>query len=155
MSAAGGVSIRRLGAGDVAAMRGLNALFADVFDDRASYADRPPSDAELADALGRPGTIPLVAEREGTIVGGLVAYEMRKLEQARSEIYIYDLAVLGSHRRQGIATALIEALKPIAKACGAWMIFVQADPGDDPAIALYDKLGLREDVLHFDILPHG
>jgi aminoglycoside 3-N-acetyltransferase I len=31
------------------------------------------------------------------------------------------------------------------------VIFVQADPGDDAAIALYTKLGTREDVLHFDI----
>lgn len=33
------------------------------------------------------------------------------------------------------------------------MIFVQADTGpeDAPAIALYDKLGQRESVLHFDI----
>ena len=31
------------------------------------------------------------------------------------------------------------------------MIFVQADHGDEPAIALYTKLGIREDVLHFDI----
>jgi aminoglycoside 3-N-acetyltransferase I len=28
---------------------------------------------------------------------------------------------------------------------------VQADLGDAPAIALYSKLGTREDVLHFDI----
>jgi len=31
------------------------------------------------------------------------------------------------------------------------VIFVQADLGDAPAIALYTKLGAREDVLHFDI----
>ena len=34
---------------------------------------------------------------------------------------------------------------------GAYVIFVQADYGDDPAIALYTKLGIREDVMHFDI----
>ena len=33
----------------------------------------------------------------------------------------------------------------------AGVIFVQADYGDDAAIALYTKLGVREDVLHFDI----
>lgn len=33
----------------------------------------------------------------------------------------------------------------------AYVIFVQADKGDAPAIALYTKLGRREDVLHFDI----
>jgi aminoglycoside 3-N-acetyltransferase I len=32
-------------------------------------------------------------------------------------------------------------------------VFVQADHGDDAAIALYTKLGAREDVLHFDIAP--
>jgi aminoglycoside 3-N-acetyltransferase I len=36
---------------------------------------------------------------------------------------------------------------------GAWVIYVQADYGDDPAIALYSKLGTREDVMHFDIAP--
>jgi aminoglycoside 3-N-acetyltransferase I len=46
---------------------------------------------------------------------------------------------------------LVQALKPIAKQRGAWVIYVQADHGDDPAIALYTKLGVREDVLHFDI----
>ncbi len=35
------------------------------------------------------------------------------------------------------------------------MIFVQADIGDDPAIELDAKLGVREDVLHFDIAVNG
>jgi aminoglycoside 3-N-acetyltransferase I len=35
------------------------------------------------------------------------------------------------------------------------MIFVQADVGDEPAIALYSRLGIREDVLHFDIGING
>jgi aminoglycoside 3-N-acetyltransferase I len=33
----------------------------------------------------------------------------------------------------------------------AWIIYVQADYGDNPAITLYEKLGVREEVLHFDI----
>ena len=37
------------------------------------------------------------------------------------------------------------------------MIFVQADTGveDKAAIELYTKLGVREDVLHFDIAVDG
>lgn len=77
-----------------------------------------------------------------------------KFEQARKEIYIYDLAVAETHRRRGIATALIRALQKCALAVGAYVIYVQADWGDDPAIALYTKMGTREDVLHFDIDPH-
>jgi aminoglycoside 3-N-acetyltransferase I len=79
-----------------------------------------------------------------------VAYELDKLEKARREFYIYDLAVDADHRRRGVATALIEHLRGIAARRGAWVIYVQADHGDDPAIALYQKLGTREDVLHFD-----
>lgn len=82
-----------------------------------------------------------------------MAYRFQKFEQERSEIYIYDLAVAATHRRRGIATAMIEHLKGIAIARGAWVIYVQADLGDDPAIALYTKIGSREDVLHFDIAP--
>jgi aminoglycoside 3-N-acetyltransferase I len=32
-----------------------------------------------------------------------------------------------------------------------WVIYVQADYGDNSAIALYAKLGARENVMHFDI----
>jgi hypothetical protein len=46
---------------------------------------------------------------------------------------------------------LILELRRIAAARGAYVIFVQADRGDAPAIALYTKLGTAEDVLHFDI----
>lgn len=34
---------------------------------------------------------------------------------------------------------------------GAYVVFVQADLGEVPVIALYSKLGTREEVLHFDI----
>jgi aminoglycoside 3-N-acetyltransferase I len=81
----------------------------------------------------------------------LAAYLLRKFEQERREAYIYDLAVAEGARRRGIATGLIEALKPVARAAGAHVIFVQADREDDPAIALYARLGRREEVFHFDI----
>ena len=147
------VVIRRLGPDDGDAMRALNALFATEFEDPNSYEAAPPGDAYLREALGRPEVIALTAAIDGRFVGGLVAYVLAKLEQERSEIYIYDLAVAEAHRRQGIATALISHLQDLTTAIGAWVIYVQADYGDDPAIALYEKLGQREDVMHFDIAP--
>jgi len=78
-----------------------------------------------------------------------------KFEAERSEIYIYDLAVIDRYRRQGVATALIAAVQEIGRDKGAWVVFVQADPPDEPAVALYDKLGTREEVLHFDISVSG
>jgi ribosomal protein S18 acetylase RimI-like enzyme len=53
----------------------------------------------------------------------------------------------------GVATALIRRFCGIAVNRGAHAIFVQADRGDDAAIALYSRLGTREDVLQFDIAP--
>jgi aminoglycoside 3-N-acetyltransferase I len=101
--------------------------------------------------LSKEHVIALVALSGEEVIGGLVAYELDKFEQARREFYIYDLAVAAEHRKQGIATALIEHLREIAKRRGAWVVFVQADYGDDPAIALYERLGARQEVLHFDI----
>ena len=143
--------VRRLGPADGAALRALNDLFGREFDDPDSYGSAPAGDDYIRRVLGRDTVVALVAEDRGTMVGGLVAYVLDKLEQERSEIYIYDLAVAATHRRQGIATALIAKLQGIATAAGAWVIYVQADYGDEPAIALYEKLGTREDVMHFDI----
>ena len=141
----------RLAPGDVSRLRELNALFGEAFDDPETYQSEPPGDAWLEALLAKPHVIALVALRRGRIVGGLVAYELDKFERARREIYIYDLAVAEACRRQGIATALIGRLGEIAAGRAAWVVYVQADQGDDPAIALYEKLGLREAVLHFDI----
>jgi aminoglycoside 3-N-acetyltransferase I len=127
------------------------AMFGAAFGEADTYTRAQPDDAYLKELLGGKTFLAVAAVRDDAVVGGLAAYELRKFEQARSEIYIYDLAVAAEHRRQGIATALIAKLKEIARARGAYVIFVQADYGDPPAIALYSKLGAREDVLHFDI----
>jgi aminoglycoside 3-N-acetyltransferase I len=143
--------VRRLGTGDVEAMRELLGCFAEAFDDPGSYLGAQPDSDYLVGLLGSRDLVVIVALVDGAVVGGLTAYELRKYEQTRSEFYIYDLAVLAAHRRRGIATALIRALKPVARRRGAWVVFVQADLGDEAAIALYSRLGVREDVLHFDI----
>ena len=144
-------SIRRLAASDLALMRDMMNMFGVAFADKASYCERPSSDAYLSSFLARPDAIALAAVSQGNVIGGLVAYVLQKFEQERSEIYIYDLAVDEAHRRTGVATALIRELQRVAAEIGAYVIFVQADLVDAPAIALYEKLGTREDVLHFDI----
>lgn len=116
-----------------------------------AYTGAQPSDAYLEEMLRSDSFIALAVMQANTVIGGLAAYELKKLERERSEIYIHDLAVAAEHRRKGIATALVEHLKLIAAARGAHVIFVQADRTDPPAIALYTKLGTREDILHFDI----
>lgn len=136
---------------DVLLLKELNRLFGDVFDELDIYQSKVPSDSYLKSLLGDECFIALVARKGESIVGGLTAYVLKKAEQERSEIYVYDMAVLKDHRRRGIATGLIEELREIGKKIGAYVIFVQADKGDKPAIKLYESLGKGEEVYHFDI----
>ena len=148
-------SILQLTRDDLALMAALLTTFGEAFDEVETYGKNRPGEGYLGQLLASDYFIALAAMNGNEVIGGLAAYELKKFEQERSEIYIYDLAVAAAHRRQGIATALIQELKNIAKARGAYVIFVQADIGDDPAIELYTKLGAREDVLHFDIAVTG
>jgi aminoglycoside 3-N-acetyltransferase I len=147
------LNIRQLTPDDLPLMSGLLRVFGDAFHDVETYTAKPPSAEYLRRLLGGDTFIVLAALKSGVVIGGLAAYELKKFEQERSEIYIYDLAVASAHRREGVATALIQKLKEIAAIRGTGVIFVQADTGieDEPAIALYTKLGRREEVLHFDI----
>jgi ribosomal protein S18 acetylase RimI-like enzyme len=147
------LELRVLGPGDVAHMESMLSLFGRAFGDPDSYDNARPGSAYLATLLSSPGFVALAAIQDGAVVGGLAAYVLPKFEQARCEIYIYDLAVDEPFRRRGIATGLINKLRALAVARGVWVIFVQADAGDAPAVALYSKLGAREGVLHFDIAP--
>ncbi|BBK31982.1 aminoglycoside 3-N-acetyltransferase I [Stella humosa] len=145
-------TIRQIGPDDIACFREILAVMGRAFEDIETYAAAQPDDGYLHRLLAGDHFIALAAlDSGGTVMGGLAAYVLPKFERARSEIYIYDLAVAAEHRRRGVATALIGRLKAIAAARGAYVIFVQADPPDTPAVALYEKLGVREDVLHFDI----
>jgi aminoglycoside 3-N-acetyltransferase I len=138
---------------DLRLLKDLLKVFAEVFEESETYQGAIPSDAYLQSLLASDTSIALAAVVDGAVVGGLAAYVLKKFEQERSEIYIYDLAIREEYRRRGVATGLIEKLRGIARDIGSYVIFVQADQGDEPAIKLYESLGTREDVHHFDIVP--
>ena len=148
-------SIRRLDRADVQLMHAMLAMFGEVFEDAATYTGAKPRASYLEGLLASDGFLAIAALENGAVIGGLAAYVLRKFEQERSEIYIYDLAVVSAHRRKGVATALIGELQSVAAERGVYVIYVQADTSDPPAVALYSKLGVREDVLHFDIPPRS
>lgn len=143
--------IKQLETHDVPLMWGLLDCFGKAFNETETYGSHRPDPDYIRNLLGGDSFIAVVALADGRVVGGLTAYELKKFEQKRSEIYIYDLAVDEDFRRRGIATALIEKVKSIAAERGVWVVIVQADYGDEPAINLYTKLGIKEEVLHFDI----
>lgn len=138
----------------LALLKQLRNVYAEAFDDTKKYLVNIPSDEYLLSVLSDDKHVSLVAtDGSGNVVGGLTAYVLQKIEQPHSEIYLYDLAVLESYRRQGIATRLIEELKAVGRDLGAYVIFVQADNVDAPAVALYEKLcdSKETEISHFDI----
>ncbi len=145
------IEIRQLAAGELPLFESLMSMFGDVFEEPDTYTAKRPSPEYVERLLRNENFVALVAIDNGAIVGGLTAYELPKFEQERSEMYIYDLAVAETHRRMGVATALIDRVRTIGKERSAWVVFVQADKDDMPPVNLYTKLGVREDVHHFDI----
>ena len=144
-------TICQLQVDQVPLFRDMLKLFGEVFDELGTYTAEQPDDDYIKELLGLDYFMALVALSDDKVVGALTAYEFKKFEQPRSEVYIYDLGVAASHRRRGIATGLILEVKELAKQRGAYVVIVQADQGDLPPTELYSKLGKREDVLHFDI----
>lgn len=149
------IIIARLTEQDVPKLQKLNELFGEVFEDADNYRSHPPRSEYLADFLAQRQNIVLVAEHDGQIVGGLVAYCLTKFEQERKEVYLYDLAVSADHQRQGVGKMLMNELRATAKSLGAYIVFVQADEGDE-AVAFYESLqpveNLRTRNFDFEVL---
>lgn len=120
-------------------------LFGEVFDDLENYKTDLPSDGYLERLLASENNIVLVAESDGRVIGGLVAYVLDKFEKERREVYLYDLAVATEHHRKGIGRRLIGELQNEARQAGAYVVFVQADEGDE-AVKFYESLSPSENL---------
>ncbi|MFO0820992.1 MAG: GNAT family N-acetyltransferase [Pirellulales bacterium] len=146
--------IQLLGPADVRPMRQLLHLFGRAFEERETYSSRQPTDEYLRQLLNSNSFVVIAAlAQDGEVIGGLAGYVLPKFEQERCEFYLYDLAVEEAYRRQGIATALLDELCRLAQRRDIYLVFVQADKGDDPALRMYAKFGSKSPVLQFDIDP--
>jgi ribosomal protein S18 acetylase RimI-like enzyme len=58
-----------------------------------------------------------------------------------TEMFLYELAVDEAHRRQGIGTALVEALRDLARQQGCYGMWVLTDDDNAAAGATYRKAG--------------
>jgi aminoglycoside 3-N-acetyltransferase I len=145
-------AFQHLTTADVPLLKAMSSVFGKAFGDPVAYESTVPGDAYLSRLLGKEHFIAIVGMVDGVVIGGLAAYQLDKFEQDRREIYIYDLAVHEQHRRKGVATGLIGALTRVAAQRDVYVIFVQADLDDGPAIALYESLGTKETAHHFDIV---
>src|SRR5678816_2647236 len=86
-------STRVLCASDIVELRSMLALFGSAFDEAETYLSAQPDNDYLRRLLASDTFIAVASFDGSTLIGGIAAYVLPKFEQARSEIYIYDLAV--------------------------------------------------------------
>lgn len=131
------IRIDRLTVTELSRARELFLTMASVFE---VHAD-PLSDRYLARLLGRDDFWALAASIDGRTVGGLTAHTIPLTVAEASEVFIYDLAVVSEHQRQGIGRQLVTTLRSLAAAAGISVVFVPADNEDAHALDFYRAVG--------------
>ncbi|MFB7799319.1 GNAT family N-acetyltransferase [Isoptericola sp. NPDC056134] len=112
----------------------------------ASYLfDRPVSPEGAADTLRRPGHVVLLARAaDGSDVGFVSGVEMRHPDKD-AELFLYELGVDAAWRRQGVATALLAALRDVALARGCRGMWTGTEADNAAALATYRAAGADVD----------
>ena len=107
-------------------------------------------DEALTRLLARPDFHVVAALRESEVIGGLTAYELVMYKEAATELFIYEVGVEESQRRQGIGRALIEWARELCRSRRLSALYIPAFAHDARAVAFYEATGLtREDVAWF------
>jgi len=79
-----------------------------------------------------------VAEWEGIVAGFLIG------RSAADEFEILNMAVSRAHRRQGIASKLLESALEASRKAGIARVYLEVRASNEPAIALYKRHGFTE-----------
>jgi aminoglycoside 6'-N-acetyltransferase I len=125
------VVIRRVLPGDEAL---LERIADDVF-------DHPVDVAVLSRFLAAPGHHLVVALADGEVVGQAAAMLHRHPDGRPVELYVDELGVAPSHRRQGIARRLLDELLALGRELGCREAWVGTEPHNVAATTLYGSLG--------------
>jgi GNAT superfamily N-acetyltransferase len=115
---------------------------------------RPPRDEDefLRRYQGRHNVVQMVARLDGRAVGFVIGFELKP-----SVFFLWFLGVLSSHRRQGVASQLLDAVHHWAKENEYESVRIECFNWQRPMLHLalnneYDVIGLRYDADHSDNL---
>jgi len=114
----------------------LDRVADDVFDDAIDPV-------LLAAYLADPNCLMFVASSEGRVVGQGRGMWHRNPDRA-PDFYIDNLGVAPSHRRRGIATALMNALVTAGTAGNVTDVWLATEADNNAAVAFYRAYGLIE-----------
>ena len=98
----------------------------------------PWSENSVASELNNPLSLWLVAVDDGDLAGYVGS------QTVMDETDMMNIAVDVRYRRQGVAQALVEALAEQLKKAGSRCLTLEVRISNQPAIALYEKLGFAQ-----------
>ncbi len=97
----------------------------------------PWSEESVAGELKNQFSFWLVAEDDGVVTGYIGC------QIAYPEVDVMNVAVHPDHRRRGIAAILVEALTDHLRRLDCTCLSLEVRASNDPAIALYEKMGFE------------
>jgi aminoglycoside 3-N-acetyltransferase I len=103
--------------------------------------DRPLSVAAARRYLADPRNVCFVAVDRDATIGFLRGTELDQMDSDRKQMFLYEIAVVPDHRREGAGRALVRALLEYCRERGFEEAFVFTDPSNEPAVALYRSTG--------------
>jgi ribosomal protein S18 acetylase RimI-like enzyme len=127
------IEVRRLGPGDEEAVHAARALFDDAPEEQATRR-----------FLAEPTHHLLVAYGEAATPLGFVSGVELTHPDKGTEMFLYELGVDESARRQGVGRTLVQALAALAREQGCYDMWVLADADNDAAQAAYTRADGRE-----------
>ena len=116
-------------------MPGDEAIVAEIAGESA--LDKADATALLADDR----VIFLVGFDGDAAVGFVFAHELRRRRGDPAQLFIYDVDVAETHRRQGIGKALLREVAEVARGRGIRTGFVLTNESNEAAMALYRSAG--------------
>jgi len=91
--------------------------------------------------LENPANILIAATKDNTSVGFALGYLLDRIDRSRPMLFFYEIVVASDYRRLGIGERLVEAMKTIAHEQQVTKMWVQTDPANTAARALYQCAG--------------
>lgn len=131
------ITIQRLKKEDIALALALIEVWT-VDDDQKEKRENKPL---IENMLSDKNFHVLVAISGGNIIGGLTAYTLEMLYGQGNKLFLYEVEVEKTHRRKGVGSMLIKALKELGSALHIKSIFLCTDIDNTAAQKLYRKMG--------------
>jgi ribosomal protein S18 acetylase RimI-like enzyme len=105
------------------------------------FKEHAPTLEQSRDFLADKRNWLLVAKMDNDNMAGFaLAYHMPRWD-GRSMVFFYEIEVAAACRTQGYGRALVEDLLRLARASGAYKMWVPTDEVNTPAMRLYESCG--------------